>query len=133
MVKIVIPIEDLLEEKSVIFPHFGRAPNFAVAEVRENRVLSSISYIKNTGEHFGGHGKAMTIVSDVKPDVLVVKGMGPRGLQAFQNIGVSVMTGEANTVGEAIADYINGRLVELTEGCHEASHHTDCKDEHTVR
>ena len=132
MVKIVIPIEGLFEEKSVIFPHFGRAPNFAVAEVRENGTLDSISYVKNTGEHFGGHGKAMTIVSEVKPDVLVVKGMGPRGLEAFQNIGVSVMTGDANTVGEAIDDYINGRLVELTEGCHEARHHTDYGTEHSA-
>ena len=130
MVKIAIPIEDLFEEKSVIFPHFGRAPNFAVADVEENGTLSSISYVKNTSEHFGGHGNAMTIVSAVKPDVLVVKGMGPRGLQAFQNMGVSVMTGDANTVGEAITDYRNGKLVELTEGCHEASHHTDCKSEH---
>ena len=130
MVKIAIPIEDLFEEKSVIFPHFGRAPNFAVADVEENGTLSSISYVKNTSEHFGGHGNAMTIVSAVKPDVLVVKGMGPRGLQAFQNMGVSVMTGDANTVGEAIADYRNGKLVELTEGCHEARHHTDCKSEH---
>jgi predicted Fe-Mo cluster-binding NifX family protein len=133
MVKIVIPIEDLFEERAVIFPHFGRAPNFAVAEVNENGSLNSISYVKNTGEHFGGHGKAMTIVSAIKPDVLVVKGMGPRGLQAFQELGVSVMTGEANTVGEAIADYMNGRLVKLTEGCHEARHHTDCNSEHTVR
>jgi predicted Fe-Mo cluster-binding NifX family protein len=125
MVKIVIPIEELFEEKSVIFPHFGRAPNFAVAEVNENGSLSSISYVKNTGEHFGGHGKAMNIVSAVKPDILVVKGMGPRGLQAFQDMGVSVMTGEVSTVGEAITDYMNGRLVELTEGCHEARHHTD--------
>jgi predicted Fe-Mo cluster-binding NifX family protein len=132
MVKIVIPIESLFEEKSVIFPHFGRAPNFAVINVRENGTLNSISYIKNTGEHFGGHGKAMTIVSEVKPDVLVVKGMGPRGLQAFQSIGVSVMTGDANTVGEAIDDYINGRLVELTEGCHEARHHTDCGTEQSA-
>ena len=130
MVKIAIPIEDLFEEKSVIFPHFGRAPNFAVADVEENGTLSSISYVKNTSEHFGGHGNAMTIVSAVKPDVLVVKGMGPRGLQAFQNMGVSVMTGDANTVGEAITDYRNGKLVELTEGCHEARHHTDCKSEH---
>lgn len=133
MVKIIFPIEDLFEERSVIFPHFGKAPNFAIAEVRENGTLSSISYFKNTGEHFGGHGKAMTIVSAVKPDVLVVKGMGQRGLQAFQNMGVSVMTGDVNTVGEAIDDYINGRLVELTEGCHDARHHTDCNSEYSLR
>lgn len=133
MVKIAIPIEDLFEEKSVIFPHFGRAPNFAIAELKENGTLSSISYVKNTGEHFGGHSKAMTIVSAVKPDVLVVKGMGPRALQAFQNMGISVMTGDANTVGEVITYYINGKLVELTEGCHEARHHIDCNSEHSLR
>jgi hypothetical protein len=42
------------------------------------------------------------------------------------------MTGDANTVGEAIQDYINGRLVELTEGCHEARHHNDCGTEQSA-
>ena len=133
MIKIAIPIEDLLEENSVICPHFGRAPNFAIVELKENKTLSSISYVKNTGEHFGGHSKAMTLVSDLKPDVLVVKGVGPRGLQAFQSMGVSVMTGDVNTVGEVIAGYTNGRLVELTEGCNEGRHHADCGAEHALR
>jgi len=133
MIKIAIPIEDLLEENSVICPHFGRAPNFAIVELKENKTLSSISYVKNTAEHFGGQGNAMTVVSDLKPDVVVVKGMGPRGLQAFQSMSVSVMTGDVNTVGEAIAGYTNCRLVELTEGCNEGRHHTDCGAEHALR
>jgi predicted Fe-Mo cluster-binding NifX family protein len=122
MVKIVIPIEKSDEERSIIFPHFGRAPNFAIIELNENGTLRSISYMENTGEHFGGHGKAMTQVSALKPDILVVKGLGQRGLQAFQSMGITVLTGDVNTIGEAITAYSNSRLVNLTETCGEAQH-----------
>ncbi|MFC1505596.1 NifB/NifX family molybdenum-iron cluster-binding protein [Thermoproteota archaeon] len=122
MVKIVIPIEESDEERSLIFPHFGRAPNFAIIDLNENGILTSISHIENTGEHFGGHGKAMTHVSALKPDILVVKGMGQRGLQAFQSMGITVLTGDVNTVREAITAYSNNRLVNLTKTCGEAQH-----------
>ncbi|MBS7623259.1 NifB/NifX family molybdenum-iron cluster-binding protein [Candidatus Bathyarchaeota archaeon] len=127
MVKLVIPIERFEGEMSTVFPHFGRAPHFAVAELTEDGSVKSITSIDNVGDHFGGHGAAEALVSKLEPDALVVKGMGPRGLEAFQSRGVAVYTGDVNTIGEAITAYTTGRLVALTEACREARHHPECR------
>jgi predicted Fe-Mo cluster-binding NifX family protein len=122
MVRLVIPIESFDIERSIIFPHFGRAPEFAVVDLSiEGRVIS-ITSERNVGEHFGGHGGAETIVTSLKPDALIVKGMGPRGLAAFQNNGIAVLTGPMNNLGEAVEAYLAGRLGCLTEPCEDARH-----------
>ena len=127
MVKLVIPVERFERENSIIFPHFGRAPLFAVVELLEDGSVKSISSVNNVGEHFGGDGGAETLVSGLQPDALVVKGMGPRGLQAFQSKSVAVFTGNVNTVGEAIDAYVGGRLVGLTEPYKDARHQFSCR------
>jgi predicted Fe-Mo cluster-binding NifX family protein len=122
MVRLVIPVESFENERSVIFPHFGRAPEFAVIEISNDGHVTSISSQRNVGEHFGGHGGAESVVTGLGPDALVVKGMGPRGLQAFQSNGIAVFTGPVNNVGEAIESYLAGRLSGLTEPCRDARH-----------
>jgi len=122
MVRLVIPIESFDIERSVISPHFGRAPEFAVIDLSAEGRAISITSERNVGEHFGGHGGAETIVASLKPDALVVKGMGPRGLPAFQNHGIVVLTGPVSNLGEAVEAYVAGRLVCLTEPCKDARH-----------
>jgi len=122
MVRLVIPVESFENERSVIFPHFGRAPEFAVIEISgDGRVISMTSQT-NVGEHFGGQGGAESFVTGLGPDALVVKGMGPRGLQAFQSNGIAIFTGPVNNVGEAIESYLAGKLSGLTEPCRDARH-----------
>lgn len=54
--------------------------------------------------------------------MLIVYGMGPRGLTGFQNAGVAVLKANADSVKEAVAAYKDDKLQELTEGCHQAHH-----------
>lgn len=122
MVRLVIPIESFAIERSIIFPHFGRAPEFVVIDLSDEGRFISIRSERNVGEHFGGHGGAETIVTSLKPDVLVVKGMGPRGLAAFQSNGIAVFTSSVSNVGEAVEAYLAGRLSCLTEPCKDACH-----------
>lgn len=122
MVRLVIPIESFDNEKSVIFQHFGRAPEFAVIEISNEGRILSITPERNVGEHFGGHGEAETVVASLKPDALVVKGMGPRGLAAFESNGIAVFTGPVNNIAEAVEAYLAGRLNGLTEPCRDARH-----------
>jgi predicted Fe-Mo cluster-binding NifX family protein len=122
MVRLVIPVESFENERSVIFPHFGRAPEFAVVEISDDGRVISMSSQRNVGEHFGGQGGAESVVTRLGPDALVVKGMGPRGLQAFQSNGIAVFTGAANNVGEAIESYLAGKLSGLNEPCRDARH-----------
>ena len=122
MVKLVIPVERFEEGNSLIFPHFGRAPQFVVVELLSNGAVKSTAPVDNAGEHFGGHIGAEMIVSDLEPDAIVVKGMGPRALEAFQNRGMQVLTGNVNTVREAIDAYVSGGLMGMTETCKEHHH-----------
>lgn len=122
MVRIVIPIEHFQNQASRIFPHFGRAPLFALVTLTKDKTIEDINPVQNKGEHFGGHGAAEALAVNLNADAVIVKGMGPRGLQAFQEKGVGVFTGDINTVGEAIDAYINGKLSALTEPCREAQH-----------
>ena len=122
MVKIAIPIGSFEGQDSLIFPHFGRAPLFAIATLTQDHKLREIEPVQNTGEHFGGHGAAEALALGLNVDAMIVKGMGPRGLQAFQERGVAVYTGQVNTVGEAIKAYVGGTLSGLTEPCREARH-----------
>jgi predicted Fe-Mo cluster-binding NifX family protein len=126
MVRLVIPVEKFEKENSIIFPHFGRAPLYVVVELLDDGSVKSITPIRNDGEHFGGQGAPETLVTNLGPDAVVVKGMGYRGLQAFQSKGVSVYTGDSTNVRDAIDAYLSGRLVALTEPCRDARHHSGC-------
>lgn len=122
MVRIVIPIEHFQNQASRIFPHFGRAPLFALVTLTRDRKIEDIESVQNMGEHFGGHGAAEALAVNLNADAVIVKGMGPRGLQAFQERGIGVFTGNVNTVEEAIDAYAKERLLTLKEPCREARH-----------
>lgn len=122
MPRLVVPVERDEHYRSRISPHFGRAPLFAVVEISQDGVARSLEMVESMGEHAGGRGFAHDAVADLRPDAVVVMGMGPRGLQRFQNDGVAVFTGDVTTVGEAVEAYVRGQLRGLTEACREARH-----------
>jgi predicted Fe-Mo cluster-binding NifX family protein len=103
--------------------HFGRAPYFAVVELDENGEVSNVRTVPNVGEHAGGMGYTHDNILELKPNAIIVYGMGPRGLSTFQSAGVAVLKANANTVKEVITAYKDDKLQELTEGCHHAHHH----------
>ncbi len=121
-VRIVVPTVDESGLNSQLAEHFGRAPYFAVVDLDENGEVSSVRTSPNIGEHAGGVGQAHDNVLELKPNAIIVYGMGPRGLQGFQGRGVAVLKANANTVRGVIAAYKDDKLQELTEGCHEAHH-----------
>jgi predicted Fe-Mo cluster-binding NifX family protein len=122
MKKLMIPIEESNGENSIISDHFGRAPYFAVIEISDNN-FKIIDMVKNVGEHFGGHGRAAPLILNQKPDILIVKGMGTRALQIFNDNGIEVLSTEASIVKEAIKSYLDNRLINLTEPCEDSKHH----------
>ena len=121
-IKVVVPVADERGLDAQLAEHFGRAPYFVTAELEENCEVSSVKTVSNIGEHFGGMGSAHDGILELKPNAIIVYGMGPRGLSSFQEAGVAVLKANANTVREVIAAYKENRLQELTEGCHQARH-----------
>jgi predicted Fe-Mo cluster-binding NifX family protein len=103
--------------------HFGRAPYFAVVDLNENGDVANVKTVPNVGEHTGRMGQPHDVVLGLQPNAIIVYGMGRRGLDSFQSVGVAVLRANANTISEVIAAYKENKLQELTEGCHDARHH----------
>ncbi|MBC7361490.1 MAG: NifB/NifX family molybdenum-iron cluster-binding protein [Candidatus Aminicenantes bacterium] len=121
--KIVVPIEDKNGLGARLSDHFGRAPYFVIVELDETGEVSSLKTISNYDEHFGGRGHAHDNILKEKPDILIVCGMGPRGLETMAEAGVMVLRAEGNTVKEVITAYKENKLESLTKSCHQSHHH----------
>jgi predicted Fe-Mo cluster-binding NifX family protein len=122
-IRVVLPVVDEIGLNAQVAEHFGRAPYFAVVELDDDGNVLNIKTVPNVGEHAGGMGQTHDHIVELKPDAIIVYGMGPRGLSVFQDAGVAVLKANTNTVTGNIAAYNEDTLQELTEGCHHAHHH----------
>ena len=121
--RIVVPTIGQEGLNANLAQHFGRAPYFTAVDLSENGNISTVRVEPNFGEHAGGRGHAHNNILELKPNVIIVYGMGPRGLNAFQSAGIAVLRANADTVNEVIEAYKHHGLPELTEGCQDAHHH----------
>lgn len=122
VVRVVIPVLDESGLNANLSGHFARAPYFAVFDLDENGRVSNQRTFPNVSEHFGGTGRPPDRILQLKPDVLITYGMGPRALSIFQNARVAVLRANASVVRDVITAYNREELEELTEGCHQARH-----------
>ena len=121
--RIVVPTIGQEGLNANLAQHFGRAPYFTAVDVNDKGDVTNVKTVPNVGEHAGGRGHAHNNILELQPNVIIVYGMGPRGLNTFQSAGIAVLRANANTVNEVIAAYKDDKLQELTEGCQDAHHH----------
>jgi predicted Fe-Mo cluster-binding NifX family protein len=121
--RIIVPAASQEGLNANLAEHFGRAPYFAVVDLNDNGEVTNVKTVPNVGEHAGGMGYTHDHILGLRPNVIVVYGMGPRGLNTFQSAGVAVLRANANTVDEVVAAYKDNKLQELTDGCEHAHHH----------
>jgi len=69
-------------ESSLVSDHFGRALSFVVVDVSEKGEILSMREERNVGEHFGGMGKVAELVARLSPDILIVKGIEKKEVNA---------------------------------------------------
>jgi predicted Fe-Mo cluster-binding NifX family protein len=120
--RILIPTDD--SEGTILASHFGRAQYLLVVEFDGNKQVVGRQNHPNTGSHMGGQGYTHDNVLSLKPDAVIVAGMGPRGLSTFQSQNIPVLRADSQRVDQIVSSYLSDRLEELTEGCREA-HHRD--------
>jgi predicted Fe-Mo cluster-binding NifX family protein len=123
--KIIVPTDTQDGLNAHLAQHFGRAPYFTVVELGDKWEIANVTAVANVSEHMGGMGVPPDHLIKLHPKAIVVYGMGPRGIMAFQNAGIEVLKANADTVKEVVEAYKQGRLEELTEGCPDAQHHHD--------
>ncbi|MEX2719955.1 MAG: NifB/NifX family molybdenum-iron cluster-binding protein [Candidatus Wukongarchaeota archaeon] len=122
MVKIVIPVDGKDSDNARIFPHIGKAPFFASVEISDEGKVEKITYMENKGQHFGGRGRPAIIIAESGANALIVKNMGPRGINMIKSHGIKVLTCKSQTLKEAINEFLKNETTPLEEPCKEAEH-----------
>lgn len=120
--RVVVPVLEESGTSSKLSPHFGRAPVFAVVEIKTNGDILNLRFQPNRSEHFGGAGRPPDIILGFEPNAVITFGMGPRAMQRFQMAGVAVMQASSENLDEVLAAYVKDQLNELTQGCRDARH-----------
>jgi predicted Fe-Mo cluster-binding NifX family protein len=81
--------------------HFGRAVTFTSVDLD----TGAVKVVPNQSEHMGGSGLPPEMMSKQDVQVLIAGGLGPKAIQAFAQLGITVFVGAAGTVREAIEDW----------------------------
>ncbi|TXT56961.1 MAG: hypothetical protein BAJATHORv1_20559 [Candidatus Thorarchaeota archaeon] len=118
--KILVPTQD--SGGTIVADHFGRAPFFTIIDIGDDFQIIERVTKPNFGEHHGGRGHAHDNVLRYNPNVLIVQGMGPRGLRGFASAGIPVYKANSKDVDSVLTSFIGGNLDELTDGCQDAHH-----------
>ncbi len=121
--RIVIPTEDKSGFEAHLAQHFGKAPYYTIVDLDDNNNNVGVRTEVNKGEHVGGTGHPHEHLLALKPNIFVVKGMGPGCLSSLQNAGINVLEATGTTVNEIVESFKEGKLKALTGACEHAQHH----------
>jgi predicted Fe-Mo cluster-binding NifX family protein len=129
-VRIAVSVDDSNGLDSVVSPHFGRCPFYALVDV-EGREVRSINAVENP--YHGRHqpGQVPGFIKSQGTDVMLAGGMGRRAIALFQQYGIEAVTGASGTVRRALEQYLGGAL-QGAEPCREsiAHSHSEVSSEH---
>lgn len=101
--------------------HFGKA-NFYTVITLQDETIVDVEGIQNPGHSTGGCGDAITNIMNLKPDALVVSGIGGRPAQGFAEAGLPVyFDRESDDVQTSIKMFLTGKL-EKSSGQGTCSH-----------
>jgi predicted Fe-Mo cluster-binding NifX family protein len=110
--RIFFPLLDDNGEDSRISQHFGHAPFFGVYDVDKKE----LRIIENKLDHTDPSKSPIDQIEEaVNPTTIFAKGIGARAMSIIQQKGLSLRTGDYETVKEAIKNL--DKLKDQTEDC----------------
>lgn len=123
MTKIAIPAMSDIGLESEICAHFGSCEYFTIVDLQDKNI-KSIKVITNRSPD-GVHNCAAPaiILKSQDVDTVLVSGIGGRPLMSLAESKIKVFAGVTGNISDAIEDYNNGLLHELsTRGTCNCSH-----------
>lgn len=125
MTKIAIPSMSDIGLESEVFAHFGSCEYFTIIDLLQDNIIAGVEVISNISPG-GKHScivPSMTLKShDVH--IVLVSGIGGRPFMSLVEKNIKVFAGARGKISDAIQDYNNGLLFELTtRGTCNCSHH----------
>jgi len=101
-------------DSGMVSPHFGRCPEFTIAEIRDGRVVHK-EIISNPGHMTGYLPKFM---SEHGVSCVIAGGAGMRAQQFFAQFGIELITGIQGYVDDVIEQFAKGKLEGGPSMCH---------------
>ncbi len=119
--KICIPTETNKGKEAVVYGHFGSAPFFTIYDTDD----ATVEVIVNANEHHA-HGmcQPMAALSGKGVNAVVTGGAGAGAIQKLNQGGIKVYRAIAGTVADVAAQFISGKLEEIS--VQNACAHHDC-------
>ena len=122
--RIAIPCENASLDADVSM-HFGRAPFFAIIDVRDGEIVN-VEFVRNPfEEHMPG--QIPRFLHSLGVNVIIAYGMGVKARMFFESFGISVITGAYGRVRDVVRGFLTGTLEldlewEKREGFHRHHH-----------
>ncbi len=108
--RVVFPTNENAGYLSKRGAHFGKAKFYTII-VLENDNIIDVEVQENPGHNSGACGNAVTNIMSLKPDALVVGGIGGRPAQGFAEAGLDVYFDQTSpTVQDSLKMFIAGSL-----------------------
>ena len=109
--------------------HFGHATHFVVAEVAGGEVLSA--RVVAAAPHGEGGPGAPALMAQLKANIVILGGLGPRAADMLSSLGIEVVGGVRGNAGEALRAWVAGTLGQGNSSCpgHAAGGH-ECGGHH---
>ncbi|MEA3354342.1 MAG: NifB/NifX family molybdenum-iron cluster-binding protein [Campylobacterota bacterium] len=90
--------------------HFGKAKFYTIITL-QNGQISDVEVIENPGHSAGGCGDAINNIINLKPDAMVVSGIGGTPAKGFADKGLDVYyDAKSPTINDSIDQYLIGKL-----------------------
>jgi len=86
--------------------HFGRAPEFTIVSIENNKVVEK-KVLPNPGHEVGSIPK---FINDQGATCMIVGGIGHRAIDFFNQYGIEVIRGIVGKVDGVIAKVLDGTL-----------------------
>jgi predicted Fe-Mo cluster-binding NifX family protein len=124
VMKIAIPSMSDIGLESDVCAHFGSCEYFTIVDLHDKDVagIMVISNMSPDGEH--NCAAPSMILKSQNVDTVLVSGIGGRPLMSLTENKIKVFAGAAGKISDAVQDYNDGLLQELsTTGTCNCSHH----------
>lgn len=121
--RICVPVESNEGNNSRVCAHFGSSPYFALCD------QGGIEFIENArSEHEHGKCIPLRLLADQGVEMVLCRGMGMRALMNLSGMGIKAhrLSGEADTLGDALEALSKGGTEEMTEKAACRHHNHGC-------
>ena len=110
--KVCLPISKNLGLESPVHGHFGSAPGFLAVDLETLAAEATLN--ANLGHAHGGCSPVKALAG-MKPDAVLVAGLGAGALAGLRQMGIRVYLAPAGTAAQTVQLFKEGKLRELTD------------------